>query len=207
MADEPGFFNRWSRLKSQSRQEPSAPVRHDTSLAPSAVPAQPPLQPPSTAGDDALRSDVSAVAPPPASSKSRSQEPQDQASASWPTMDDVRQLTPDADFSRFVAPGTSSDVRNAAMKKLFADPFFNQMDGLDIYIDDYSKSDPLPLSLARKLASAQFMKLFDEPAEKPTSDPPPTLPEPNPETSPAVDPIHSSTPNPTERSSPDSNLA
>jgi hypothetical protein len=29
-------------------------------------------------------------------------------------------------------------VKNAAMKKLFADPHFNVMDRLDIYIDDYS---------------------------------------------------------------------
>jgi hypothetical protein len=36
------------------------------------------------------------------------------------------------------------EVKNAAFKKLFADPHFNVMDGLDIYIDDYSKPDPLP---------------------------------------------------------------
>ena len=31
------------------------------------------------------------------------------------------------------------------MKKLFSDPHFNVMDGLDTYIDDYGKPDPLPL--------------------------------------------------------------
>ena len=30
------------------------------------------------------------------------------------------------------------------MKKLFADPHYNVMDGLDVYIDDYSKPDPIP---------------------------------------------------------------
>jgi hypothetical protein len=33
-------------------------------------------------------------------------------------------------------------VRNAALKKLFTDPHFNVMDGLDVYIDDYGKPDP-----------------------------------------------------------------
>ena len=36
------------------------------------------------------------------------------------------------------------DVRRAALKKLFSDPRFNVMDGLDVYIDDYSKTEPIP---------------------------------------------------------------
>jgi hypothetical protein len=39
------------------------------------------------------------------------------------------------------------------------------MDGLDTYIDDYSKPDPLPASMARQLASAKFLKLFDDEVE------------------------------------------
>ena len=53
-------------------------------------------------------------------------------------------------------------MKNAALKKLFADPHFNAMDGLDVYIDDYNKADPLPPEMLRKLASAQFLKLFDD---------------------------------------------
>ena len=37
------------------------------------------------------------------------------------------------------------------MKKLFADPHFNVMDGLDTYIDDYGKPDPIPQSMLRQL--------------------------------------------------------
>jgi hypothetical protein len=48
------------------------------------------------------------------------------------------------------------------MKKLFADPHFNVMDGLDIYIDDYSVSEPIPESMLRQMASAKFLKLFDD---------------------------------------------
>lgn len=51
------------------------------------------------------------------------------------------------------------------MKKLFADPHFNVMDGLDIYIDDYSQPNPLPAALLKKMVSAQFMKLVEAEAE------------------------------------------
>jgi hypothetical protein len=61
-----------------------------------------------------------------------------------------------------MARGVSPEVRNAAMKKLFADPQFNVMDRLDTYIDDYSQPDPLPAAMLRQMASAQFLKLFDD---------------------------------------------
>ena len=52
-------------------------------------------------------------------------------------------------------------MRNLAMKKLFADPHFNVMDGLDIYIGDYTQPDPLPAGMLRKMASAHALGLFD----------------------------------------------
>ena len=84
------------------------------------------------------------------------------------SLDDVKLLTKDSDFKPFMASNVGPEVRNAAMKKLFADPHFNVMDGLDIYIDDYSKSDPIPEAMLRQMASAKFLKLFDdeEDAEK-----------------------------------------
>jgi len=90
------------------------------------------------------------------------------------TLDDVQALTPQDNFARFVAPDVAPAVRNAAMKKLFADPHFNVMDGLDIYIDDYSKPSPLPEAMLQKMASAQFMKLVDAPKPPQESTEPPT---------------------------------
>jgi hypothetical protein len=84
-----------------------------------------------------------------------------------PTLEDVKALTADSDFSRFAARDVAPEVKNAALKKLFSDPRYNVMDGLDVYIDDYSKPDPLPAHLARQLAGAAFLKLFDEPAPEP----------------------------------------
>ncbi|HEX6019123.1 MAG TPA: DUF3306 domain-containing protein, partial [Burkholderiaceae bacterium] len=82
-----------------------------------------------------------------------------------PTLADVAALTRESDFSRFVAPGVDGEVRNAALKKLFADPRYNVMDGLDIYIDDYTKPDPLPRSMLRQMAQAAALGLLDD--EKP----------------------------------------
>ncbi|OWW21331.1 DUF3306 domain-containing protein [Noviherbaspirillum denitrificans] len=74
-----------------------------------------------------------------------------------PTLDDVALLTPDADFSRFVAPGVDETVRRSAMKKLFADPHFNVMDGLDVYIEDYHSFTPIPAAVLAALHHAQSL--------------------------------------------------
>jgi hypothetical protein len=81
------------------------------------------------------------------------------------TLDDVAQLSRDADFTRFVAPGVDHEVKNAALKKLFGDPRFNVMDGLDVYIDDYSKPDPLPAASLRMMAQAAFLGLVEAPPQ------------------------------------------
>ncbi|WP_443112115.1 DUF3306 domain-containing protein [Aquabacterium sp. OR-4] len=70
------------------------------------------------------------------------------------------------DYSRFVARGVQPEVKNAALKKLFSDPHFNVMDGLDIYIDDYGKPDPLPAAMLRQMVQSRFLGLFDDEDEK-----------------------------------------
>jgi hypothetical protein len=84
------------------------------------------------------------------------------AAASAPTLADTHQLTPESDFTGFMVRGVAPDVKNAAMKKLFADPHFNVMDRLDIYIDDYGIPDPLPLAMLRQMTSAKTLNLFDD---------------------------------------------
>jgi len=151
MAD--GFLGRWSQRKLDAKEgRPLAPE-----------PPAPSTAAPAPADPSALKAAASDVLPPsPAAAPS---EPP-------PTMDDVQALTPDADFSRFTAPQVAPEVRNAAMKKLFADPHFNVMDGLDIYIDDYGKPDPMPASVLRSLASADFLGLFrEDPSARPKENP------------------------------------
>jgi hypothetical protein len=77
-----------------------------------------------------------------------------------PTLEDVKALTAESDFSRFAGSGVAPEVKNAAMKKLFSDPHYNIMDRLDVYIDDYSQPDPMPESMIRQLASVKFLGLF-----------------------------------------------
>lgn len=69
-----------------------------------------------------------------------------------PPLDD---LTLDSDYRDFFHPKVDEKVRLAALKKLFSDPHFNVMDGLDTYIDDYSKPDPLPAAMLATLRQAQ----------------------------------------------------
>jgi hypothetical protein len=64
-------------------------------------------------------------------------------------------LTFDSDYRQFFHPKVSEDVRRAALKKLFNDPRFNVMDGLDVYIDDYSKTEPIPAAMLAGLKQAQ----------------------------------------------------
>lgn len=147
MANDDGFLSRWSRRKVQART--------------GEVTAEPePVLKPSPAPTPASAASPAAVAVAPAQDKPVDPPPP------LPTMDDVMALTKESDFSRFVKPDVDPGVRNAAFKKLFSDPFFNEMDGLDIYIDDYSQPNPLPLSLARKLNSAKVLNLFETPEEK-----------------------------------------
>ena len=92
---------------------------------------------------------------------------QESPPAPAPTLADVQALHADSSFAPFVARDVAPEVRNAAMKKLFTDPHYNVMDGLDIYIDDYSRPSPMPAAMLRQMASAKFLKLFDDEEQVP----------------------------------------
>ena len=74
-------------------------------------------------------------------------------------------LTPDSDFGVFLREEISEAVRRKAMKTLFADPHFNVMDGLDIYIEDYNLSEPIPAEMMATLQQART--LFAAPEASP----------------------------------------
>ncbi len=56
----------------------------------------------------------------------------------------LESLTSGSDFAPFMQPEVDQDMRRRALKTLFGDSRLYPMDGLDVYIDDYSKPDPLP---------------------------------------------------------------
>ncbi len=136
-----GFLGRWSERKQALRQGKAV----DDS------PLEPPDQvPPVIDFQRAAVPVTEPVAPP---------------SGPPPSLEDAKGLTADSDFKPFLSSEVAPEVRNAAMKKLFADPHFGVMDRLDVYIDDYSQADPLPDSMLRKMASASFLKLFEDEKE------------------------------------------
>ncbi|NQW81759.1 MAG: DUF3306 domain-containing protein [Polaromonas sp.] len=154
-----GFLGRWARRKNDALQgkllDEAPPA---AAVSPAGAPLPAAVKP---AGADAARPAEPKAKLAPEAKPAEPAEPIKQLS-----LDDVKDLTKESDFKPFMGRGVEPGVRNAAMKKLFADPHFNVMDGLDIYIDDYSKPDPLPLSMLRQMTSAKFLKLFDDDEEE-----------------------------------------
>ena len=134
-----GFLSRWSRRKVEVRQGVALDEDSEKSLAPSTKLVGSPDQ----EGDQ---------------KNLESATPQKPA----PSMSDVQSLTKDSDYTQFMASEVAPEVKNAAMKKLFADPHFNVMDRMDIYIDDYGQSDPIPEAMLRQMVGAKFLNLFDD---------------------------------------------
>ena len=68
----------------------------------------------------------------------------------------VESLTFASDFTAFLRPEVDDRIRRAALKQLFRDPRFNIMDGLDTYIDDYTRADPIAPDVLKDLLSRGF---------------------------------------------------
>jgi hypothetical protein len=67
-----------------------------------------------------------------------------------------------SEYREFFDPQVEEKLRRTALKKLFGDPHFNLMDGLDTYIDDYSIPDPIPEAMLRQLNQAKDLLLFED---------------------------------------------
>ena len=142
MAEE-GFLRRWARMKATGGEVAEAPPSRSTP-----APARPSMPAPP-------------AAPTPAAAPARAATPRDQAAL--PTLDDVARLTPESDFSAFVAQGVDKSVQRLALKKLFADPHFRVMDGLDMYMDDYNKPSPMSAAMLAALEHAKSALRPSEP--------------------------------------------
>ena len=148
--DEGGFLSRWSRRKLRRGEAVAEPaVVSVTVMSVTELPLERPQAPAALAAGE-----VEPAAPPTAPPAAPSPPP--------PTLADVAALTRESDYARFVAPGVDAGVKNAALKKLFTDPHFNLMDGLDTYIDDYGRPDPLPAGMLRQMAQSKSLGLFSD---------------------------------------------
>lgn len=145
-----GFLNRWSKKK---------------------LGAEPELSPSELAEKQSLAQDSKGLKDPALGEQSPEKNLEPVAGAAQaqevaPTLEDVLKLTQDSDFSAYVKPGIDPEVQKAAMQKLFSDPRYNVMDGLDIYIDDYSKPDPIPLEMLKRMNQSKMLGLFKTAEEK-----------------------------------------
>lgn len=151
--DRDDFLSRWSRRKLASRAGPGRPTAD-------AVPAKAGIQSP---------------APPEAQSPNApagtQSSPQASETALKPPapLPSVQSLTPESDFTPFMRSEVDPGLRRQALRTLFRDPRFNVMDGLDVYIDDYSKPDPIPEEWMGKLY--QMARLGDHHRPEDESEP------------------------------------
>jgi len=145
-ADEPtakGFsLKRWSQRKLEAARAVPEPAPGPVS-APAAAPAPPPAE---------ARTD-----PPVAGPASDTAAPVSGATALPP----VESLTIDSDFTAFLQPKVDEALKRQALKQLFRDPRFNVMDGLDVYIDDYSIPSPIAPDIVKQLVQGRY--IFDPP--------------------------------------------
>lgn len=132
---EPTFLRRWSQRKLAAARAEEAERPADTA---NAAPAPAAVAPAATAAPA-----------PEAGPEARPAGPE------TPALPDLESLTFDSDFRAFLSPRVDEATQRAALRKLFADPRFNVMDGLDVYIDDYSKDDPIPQAMLAQLEHAK----------------------------------------------------
>ena len=145
--EEP-FLSRWARVK-QSNNAP------ETAVAASPLAGITPM--PNSSIDAPLEAKM------PEDARPEPTLPDETAPVSLPALDS---LTPQSDFSPFMAKDVDPRLRNLAMKKLFTDPHYNVMDRMDIYIDDYSTHAPLPLDVVRQMSISKAMRLFADEEDK-----------------------------------------
>ena len=105
---------RWSRRKLEARQAEATPAE---AIDIEAAPDEPGVDAADTPGEQPVLTDAD--------------------------MPDIESLSDDADFSPFMSPGVSDELRNLALRKLFRAPVFNLRDGLDEYDEDYTSFEKL----------------------------------------------------------------
>ncbi|MBQ5950498.1 DUF3306 domain-containing protein [Massilia sp. ST3] len=120
-----------------------------------------------SSGGDASPQEAPPPAPPALARTSGGVADEDvQALRPLPTMEDIAGLSFDSDYSGFVAQGVDKAVQRLALKKLFADPHFKVMDGLDIYMDDFNVASPLAADMLAELrhADSALQRVLDDAA-------------------------------------------
>jgi len=154
--DKANFVSRWSRRKIEARKTEEKPAEPKPSSEP-AVSAVP----------------ADAAAAPPGAPAPRE----------LPPLESLKGLA--SEYTEFLRPGVDENLRRSALKKLFADPHFENFERFEAYCEDFTKGEAIPLAILKTLEHAKGL-LFDEEkkedahaeAEKPAAGPPPEPAEP-----------------------------
>lgn len=150
MSSEPeSFLARWSRRKRAVERE----------AEPSVETAAPPVAEDLTT-ETGVKADAASVTGP---ARAPSSETGDTAEVPLPPIESLEGLR--SDYTAFFQQPVPEHLRRAALMKLFADPHFNQMDMLDVYVDDYTQFEPLPSAMRMRLPSARAFLHGSELAE------------------------------------------
>jgi hypothetical protein len=110
-------LSRWARRKQEAREAPEAP----------AIVNEMPVVEAESMLDVPVTDEIS-------------EEPVALTDADMPAIDTLGE---DSDFTGFMSPGVSDELRNLALRKLFHAPVFNIRDGLDEYDEDYTSFEKL----------------------------------------------------------------
>jgi hypothetical protein len=155
------FLNRWSKRKAGLESDESV-TKEKSKLEKSTLAKGSQSSSVTSAKDSTAKSNEAATAD---GTLKDADQPVTPEQATIPTLEDVLKLTKDSDFSAYVQSGIDPNVQQAALNKLFSDPHFNIMDGLDIYIGDYNTPDPMPLEMLKQLNQSKMLGMFKTPEE------------------------------------------
>ena len=114
------FVSRWSRLKLETRQHNDDIASDDTEVDKTAV-DKTSMQ--TVVSDEEQEAPVKILTD--------------------DDMPDIESMTPDSDYTDFLSPGVSEELRKLALRKLFRSEVFNIRDGLDEYDGDYTHFEKL----------------------------------------------------------------
>ena len=153
--DKENFASRWSRRKIEARKDKPAEPEPSSGRTAPAVPA-----------------DADAAAAPPGAPAPRE----------LPPLESLKGLA--SEYTEFLKPGVDENLRRSALKKLFADPHFENFERFEAYCEDFTKGEPIPLAMLKTLEHAKDLLFGDEKkkderagAEKPSAEPPPEVAE------------------------------
>lgn len=104
-------------------------------------------------------------------------EPAESAPLTDADMPDLDTLSAESDYSSFLSPGVSEELRRLALRQLFRSPHFNVRDGLDDYDDDFTSFAKLGGTITSDLRHRWEMQRQRAAAEKDQQNEAPPAPE------------------------------